>query len=82
MVTALEEIGQTALDYSPGTDADGFAVRQETADELSLETMSDLAGVADQLVWDSPRDARTIPSAALPSTTCTASTSARWIPSH
>ena len=51
MVTALEEIGQTALDYSPGTDADGFAVRQETADELSLETMSDLAGVADQLVW-------------------------------
>jgi len=51
MVTALEEIGQTALDYSPGTDADGFAVRHETADELSLATMSDLAGVADQLVW-------------------------------
>ena len=43
MDAALEEIGQTALDYSPGTDADGFAVRQETADELGLETMSDLA---------------------------------------
>jgi osmoprotectant transport system substrate-binding protein len=51
MVTALEEIGQTALDYSPGTDADGFAVRQETADDLSLATMTDLSGVADQLVW-------------------------------
>jgi osmoprotectant transport system substrate-binding protein len=51
MVAALEEIGQTALDFSPGTDADGFAVRQETADELSIATMSDLAGVADQLVW-------------------------------
>ena len=51
LLPALEEIGQTALDYSPGTDADGFAVRQETADELSLENMTDLAGVADQLVW-------------------------------
>jgi len=51
LVAALEEIGQTALDYSPGTDADGFAVRQETADDLSLATMTDLAGVADQLVW-------------------------------
>ena len=51
LVAALEAIGQTALDYSPGTDADGFAVRQETADELSLVTMSDLAEVADQLVW-------------------------------
>lgn len=51
MVEALSELGQTALDYSPGTDADGFAVRQETADELGLATMSDLAEVADQLVW-------------------------------
>jgi len=51
MVAALEEIGQTALDFSPGTDADGFAVRAETADELGLTTMTDLAGVADQLVW-------------------------------
>jgi osmoprotectant transport system substrate-binding protein len=51
MITALEAEGQTALDYSPGTDADGFVVRQETADELGLATMSDLAEVADQLVW-------------------------------
>jgi osmoprotectant transport system substrate-binding protein len=51
LVTALEAEGQTILDYSPGTDEDGFAVRQETADEFGLETMSDLAAVADQLVW-------------------------------
>jgi osmoprotectant transport system substrate-binding protein len=48
---ANQSPAQTALEYSPGTDADGFAVRQETADELGLATMSDLAGVADQLIW-------------------------------
>jgi osmoprotectant transport system substrate-binding protein len=48
---ALAEKGWVSFDFSPGTDADGFAVRQETADELDLATMSDLAGVADQLVW-------------------------------
>ena len=37
LLPALEELGQTAFDYSPGTDADGFAVRQETADELGLD---------------------------------------------
>ena len=51
MIAALEEIGQTAFDYSPGTDADGFVVRQETADELGLATMTDLAEVAGDLVW-------------------------------
>ena len=50
-LAGLEELGQTALDYSPGTDADGFAVRSDTAEELGLATMSDVAGVADQLVW-------------------------------
>ena len=50
IATALEPLGQTILDFSPGTDADGFAVRQETADELDLATMSDLAGATD-LVW-------------------------------
>lgn len=48
---ALADEGLVALDYSPGTDADGFVLRQETADELDLSTMSDLAEVADQLVW-------------------------------
>jgi osmoprotectant transport system substrate-binding protein len=50
IATALEPLGQTILDFSPGTDADGFAVRQETADELGLATMSDLAAATD-LVW-------------------------------
>ena len=50
IATALEPLEQTILDFSPGTDADGFAVRQETADELGLATMSDLAGASD-LVW-------------------------------
>ncbi len=47
----LEADGLVAFEPTPGTDADGFAVRQETADELSLATMSDLAEVADQLTW-------------------------------
>jgi glycine betaine/choline ABC-type transport system substrate-binding protein len=47
----LAEKGWAAFEFSPGTDADGFAVRQETATDLGLETMSDVAGVADQLVW-------------------------------
>jgi len=48
---ALSEVGLVAFEPTPGTDADGFAVRMETADELGLETMSDLAEVADQLTW-------------------------------
>jgi osmoprotectant transport system substrate-binding protein len=48
---ALAEQDLVALDYSPGTDADGFVVRSETAEDLGLETMSDLAEVADELVF-------------------------------
>jgi osmoprotectant transport system substrate-binding protein len=44
----------TAFEASPGTDADGFVVRQETAEELGLTTMSDLAGVAGDLSWGLP----------------------------
>jgi osmoprotectant transport system substrate-binding protein len=51
VLEGLEALDQTILDYSPGTDADGFVVRSETADELSLTTMSDLAEVAGDLVW-------------------------------
>jgi osmoprotectant transport system substrate-binding protein len=47
----LEADGLVALDPTPGTDADGFAVRQETADELGLVTLSDLAEVAGDLTW-------------------------------
>lgn len=51
LVAALAGKDLAALDFSPGTDADGWVVRQETADALDLATMSDLAAVADQLVW-------------------------------
>lgn len=47
----LEADGLVAFEPTPGTDADGFAVRQETAEEFGLTTMTDLAGVADQLTW-------------------------------
>ena len=48
---ALEADDLVAFEPTPGTDADGFAVRQETADEFGLATMSDLAEVAGELRW-------------------------------
>jgi len=51
MQTALADKGWVVFDFSPGTDADGFAVRQETADKYKLKTMTDLAKVTDPLVW-------------------------------
>lgn len=51
MQDALAEAGFVAYDFSPGSDSDGFAVTQETADEHGLATLTDVAGVADQLVW-------------------------------
>ena len=51
MQTALADKGWVSFDYSPGTDADGFAVRKETAEQYGLETMSDVAEVAGELVW-------------------------------
>lgn len=51
MQDALANKGWVSFDFSPGTDADGFAVTQETADQFGLKTMSDLAEVAGQLTW-------------------------------
>jgi osmoprotectant transport system substrate-binding protein len=51
-----------ALDPSPGTDADGWAVTKETADQFDLKTMSDLAKVADQLKWGFPAECADNPS--------------------
>ena len=51
MQSALADKGWVTFEFSPGTDADGFAVRQETADQYSLKTMTDLGKVADKLVW-------------------------------
>lgn len=56
---ALEEVGLAALDYTPAQDQNAFVVRQETADEYELETMSDLAEVATELVWGLPPECET-----------------------
>lgn len=57
--TALEEVGLTALDYAPAQDQNAFAVRSETAEDLGLVTMSDLAEVAADLVWGLPPECET-----------------------
>jgi len=53
---------QSVLDAAPAQDGDGFVVRAETADQLSLVTMSDLAEVADQLTWGLPLECSDNPS--------------------
>jgi osmoprotectant transport system substrate-binding protein len=47
----LEEKGITLLEPSPAEDKNGFAVTQETADELELTTLSDLEAVAPELTF-------------------------------
>ncbi len=54
--------GLTFFDLAPGVDADGFAVRAETADQFHLATMTDAAAVADQLIWGVPPECVTNPS--------------------
>jgi len=64
---ALQEIlatkggGITVLDYSPGEDTNAFVVRADTATELSLAKMSDLAAVQDDLTWGLPPECETNP---------------------
>lgn len=84
MQTALTAKGWVSFGFSRGTDADGFAVRQETADKYSLATMSDLAAVTDPLIWGWPKAARTTRSAVPASRTRTGSISplSRWRPSR
>jgi osmoprotectant transport system substrate-binding protein len=57
----LEADGLTFFDLAPGVDADGFAVRAETADQFQLVTMTDAAAVADQLTWGLPPECPTNP---------------------
>jgi len=56
---ALDPLGITALDYAPAQDQNAFVVRQETATQDSLTTMSDLAGVATDLIWGLPPECET-----------------------
>jgi osmoprotectant transport system substrate-binding protein len=53
---------ESVLEAAPAQDGDGFVVRQETADEFGLVTMTDLADIAGQLTWGLPRDCSTNPS--------------------
>jgi osmoprotectant transport system substrate-binding protein len=41
----------TVLDYTPGQDTNAFVIRKETADQLHLAKMSDVAPVQNQLKW-------------------------------
>jgi osmoprotectant transport system substrate-binding protein len=59
---ALDPLGLTVLNYAPGADQNGFAVRKETADQYSLKTMSDAAKVADKLKWGLPPECSANPS--------------------
>jgi len=59
---ALKPLGLTVLDIAPGQDQNGFVVRQETADQYSLKTVSELAKVADKLKWGLPGECSTNPS--------------------
>ncbi|MGQ0608892.1 MAG: ABC transporter substrate-binding protein [Chloroflexota bacterium] len=59
MEPLLADVGLTALEYAPAQDQNAFVVRQETADELSLSTMSDLTDVAGDLVWGLPPECET-----------------------
>jgi osmoprotectant transport system substrate-binding protein len=51
---AWEPAGIQVLDYAPAQDKNGFAVTQETADELGLSTVSDLAAANGTLVLGGP----------------------------
>lgn len=65
--TALQDIlkgkggGITVLDYTPAQDQNAFVVRKETADQLSLAKMSDVAAVQDQLKLGLATDCPTNP---------------------
>jgi osmoprotectant transport system substrate-binding protein len=60
-VLATKGGGITVLDYSPAADQNAFVVRRETADELNLTTMSDLAAVQGQLRFGVATDCATNP---------------------
>jgi osmoprotectant transport system substrate-binding protein len=53
--------GITVLDYSPAADQNAFVVRKDTADQLKLSKMSDLAAVQGQLKLGVATDCPTNP---------------------
>jgi osmoprotectant transport system substrate-binding protein len=59
--TYLTPLGITRLGFTPGQDQNGFAVRPDTADQLGLATMSDLAAHSKDLVLGAPPECETNP---------------------
>ncbi|CAN5317423.1 ABC transporter substrate-binding protein [soil metagenome] len=55
----LADVGLTPLEYAPAQDQNAFVVRQETADDNGVTTMSELADVAGDLVWGLPPECET-----------------------
>lgn len=53
--------GITVLDYTPGQDTNAFVVRPETASQLNLAKMSEVAPVQDELKWALATDCPTNP---------------------
>lgn len=56
LAAVLASKGISVFGISPGEDTNAAVVRQDTATELGLTTMSDLAAVQDQLRWGLPPD--------------------------
>jgi osmoprotectant transport system substrate-binding protein len=54
LLEGLAEHGLTAFEYSPGADQNAFAVTSETAQELGVETLSEVAAIAGDLTWGLP----------------------------
>ena len=61
LAEALATKGITVLGYTPGEDTNAFVVREDTATEHSLTTISDLAAVAGELKWGLPPECNTNP---------------------
>jgi osmoprotectant transport system substrate-binding protein len=53
--------GITVLDFAPAQDTNAFVVRKETADQLHVARMSDMAAVQNQLKWALATDCPTNP---------------------
>jgi osmoprotectant transport system substrate-binding protein len=60
-VLATKGGGITVLDYSSAADQNAFVVRKETADQLKLTKMSDLAALQDRLTFGVATDCQTNP---------------------
>lgn len=61
LVRELGALGVVALRPSPAQDKNGFAVTADTAQRYDLATLSDLARVADRLVFGGPPECTTRP---------------------